>query len=193
MRPAGTLHSRRDVRWTKHSILDQPLRSCSIWMVRRDLLIASSRDMVSCPAFWSEQSPFGLQSLDPLSMSKVTAPNQQLAFDSWFLKEALTCPTKKVGFILLFPEDLGGRLDSGPSSIWALHEFKSLEGLQGGLRGVAYLCQSRDSGHVRPVGIFSNLANVCKSVHQGWPNLVSTVIDHIPTLSYTGPLQKTCP
>ena len=35
--------------------------------------------------------------LDPLSMSQVTASNQQLEFDSWFLKEALMCPTKEIG------------------------------------------------------------------------------------------------
>ena len=141
----------------------------------------------------SRAEPVGLQSLDPISTSKVTASNKQLEFDSWFLKEALICPTKKVGVILVFPEDLGGLLDSGPTSIWALQEFKSLEGLQGGLRGAEYLCQIGDSDNMRPLGIFSNLENVCKSLHRGWPNLVSTVIDHSPTLSYTGPLQKTCP
>ena len=41
-------------------------------------------------------------------------------------------------------------------------------------------------------GYFLN-ENVCKSIHQGWPNLVSTVLDHSPTLSYAGPLQKPCP
>ena len=69
--------------------------------------------------------PFGLQSLDPNSTSKVTASNQQLEFVSWFLKEALTCPTKKVRVIRVFPEDLGGWLDSGPSSFWRLQEFHS--------------------------------------------------------------------
>ena len=103
------------------------------------------------------------------------------------------CATKKVGVILVFPEDLGGLQDSGPTTIWALQEVNSLEGLQGGLRGAAHLCQIGDSEHMRPLGIFSNLANVCKSLHQGWPNLVSTVVDHIPTLSCIGPLQKTCP
>ena len=42
--PAGALHSQRDNGWTKHSTLGQFL---GIWMVRRDLLVARSRDMVS--------------------------------------------------------------------------------------------------------------------------------------------------
>ena len=82
----------------------------------------------------SRAEPFGLQCLDPLSSSKVTASNQQLEF-------AFLLPQKKVGVVLVFAEDLGGSRDSGPTLIWALQEFRSLEGLQGGLRGVEYLRQ----------------------------------------------------
>ena len=91
----------------------------------------------------SRAEPFGPQSLDPLSMSKVTAGIQPAA-GIWFLVPQRS-PTKKVGVILVFPEDLGGVLDSGPTSIWASQEFKSLEGIQGGLRGAEYLCQIGDS------------------------------------------------
>ena len=198
--PAGALHSQRDDGWTKHFIPDQFFRSCSIWMVRRDLLVARSRDMVSCPTFWDGQQPlrsraepFGLQSLD-----------RPFNFEGYGIEPA-------AGICFLVPQGSAHMPDkesrghsgvsrrprwppgSGPTSIWASQEFKSLEGLQGGLRGAAYLCQIGDSDHMRPLSIFSNLENVCKSIHRGWPNLVSTVIDHSPTLSYTGPLQKTCP
>ena len=119
--PAGALHSQRNDGWTEHSILGQFFfTSCSIWMVRRDLLVAAVATWSRARHFGNGQQPlrsraepFGLQSLDPLSISKVTALNQQLVFVSWFLKEALMCPTKKVGVILVFPEDLGGLLDSG--------------------------------------------------------------------------------
>ena len=131
----------------------------------------------------SRAEPFGLQSLDPLSMSKVTASNQQLEFDSWFLKEALTCPTKKVGVILVFPEDLGGLLDSGPTSIWA---YKVVSVAQRTSARLEILT-------MRLLGIFSNLANVCKSLHQGWPNLVSTVIDHISDVVLHRPLAEDMP
>ena len=50
-----------------------------------------------------------------------------------------------------------------------------------------------ESDHMRPLGLFSKFGEVCKSLHFGWPKLVSTVVDHDTTLSYAGPLQKTCP
>ena len=85
-------------------------------MVRSDLLIARSSDMVpdilgtGSNHFGPEQSHLGCKAWTPLSISKVTASNQQLEFDSCFLKGALICPTKNVGVILVFPEDLGGLL-----------------------------------------------------------------------------------
>ena len=100
----------------------------------------------------SRTEPFGSQSLDLNSISKVSASNQQLEFVFGFPKEALTCPTMNVGVILVFPEDLGGWLESGPSSIWRLQEFRSLEDYHGGRRGAVYLCQIGDSAHMRPMG-----------------------------------------
>ena len=109
-----------------------------------------------CPAFWGRTETTSVQSraiwaakLGPLSMPKVTASNQQLEFDPWFFKEALTCPTKKVGVILVFPEDLLGLVDSGPTSIWASQEFKSLEGLQSGLRGFSETLQTSANTSIR--------------------------------------------
>ena len=40
-------------------------------------------------------------------------------------------PDEKIEVILVFPEDLGGSLDSGHTSIWELQEFRSFEGFQG--------------------------------------------------------------
>ena len=60
----------------------------------------------------SRTEPSGLQSLDPNSISKVTASNHQLEF------------LLRLGVILVFP-----------SSIWGLHEFRSLEDYHGGRRG----------------------------------------------------------
>ena len=51
--------------------------------------------------------------------------------------------SKKTGVILFFPEDLGGSLESGPSSIFGLQEFKSLKDYHGGRRGAVYLFQIR--------------------------------------------------
>ena len=112
-------------RWTDNVFCPSlASRSHSIGLVRPHLFAARSRDMSRAQHFGNGQKPlrsstepFGLQSLDPNSISKVTAWNQQLEFVFWFLKEAPTCPSK-VGVILVFPEDLGWRLESGPSSIW---------------------------------------------------------------------------
>ena len=137
----------------------------------------------------SRIEPFVLQSLGPNSISKVTASNQRLEFVFWFLKEALSCPTKKVGVILVLPEDLGGWLESGPSS---MQEFRSLEDYHGGRRGAVYLCQNGDRAHMRPMEIYTNLEELFFFIHLGWPELAPTVLDHGTSLSYPGPLQKAC-
>ena len=169
-------------------------------MVRRDLLIARSRDVVSCLAFGDGQQPLRSRA-EPFGVAKLGPPFNvegygiEPAAGSWFLVPhgSAHMPDKEsrghsgVSRRLRWPPGFRAYLNLG------IQEFKSLEGLQGGLCGAAYLCQIGDSNHMGPLGIFSNLANVCKSLHQGWANLVSTVIDHIPTLPYTGPLQKTCP
>ena len=51
--------------------------------------------------------------------------------------------------------------------IWGVHEFRSLEGLQGGRRGAEYLCQIGQSDHMRPLGIFSKFLEVCNFIHMG--------------------------
>ena len=190
----------RDDGRTKYSVSNQPSRSHPIGLVRPHLFAALSRDMVSCPAFWARAKTTSVQNrairftiLGSNSTSKVTASNQQLKFVFWFLKEALTCPTKKVGVILVFPEDLSGGLESGPSSIWVLKEFRSLEDYHGGRRGAVYLCQFGGSEHMRPVGICTNLDKFFNFIHLGWPELVTTVLDQGTSLSYSGPLQKACP
>ena len=71
--------------------------------------------------FWSRADPCGLQDLDPLSLSRIAASNQQLEFISWS-----RLFKGKVGVTMVFPEDLDGKLESGPSSFGTLREFKKV-------------------------------------------------------------------
>ena len=91
--------------------------------------------------------------------------------------------TKKVGVILVFPGDLDGWLESGPSSIWGPNEFRSLEDYHGGRRGAVHLCQIGDSEHMRPTEIYTNLDEIFNFIHLGWPELATTVLDHGTLLS----------
>ena len=58
--------------------------------------------------------------------------------------------------------------------------------------GAVYLCQIGDSLHMRPMGIYTNLAEIFNFIHLGWPELTTTVLDHGTSLSYSGPMQKAC-
>ena len=72
-----------------------------------------------------------------------------------------------------------------------MQEFRSLE--DHGRRSAVYLCQSGESDHMSPVEIYTNLDEICNVIHVGWPELVTTALDQGTSLSYSGPLQKTCP
>ena len=112
--------------------------------------------------------PFGLQSLDP---------SQRGA------KRRSRARQRRSLVSLVFPEDLGGWLESGPSSIWGLQELRSLEDYHGGRRGAVYLCQIGDSAHMRLWGSTRTWMNYSISftlVGQNWPPLFSTMVHHCP-------------
>ena len=91
---------------------------------------------------------------------------------------------RQVGVILVFPDDLGGSWDSGPTSIWALQEFRSLEGLQGGRRDAEHPCQMGESDHRRPLGIFSIFCEIYNFFiwgGQNWFRQLLTTIRHCLT------------
>ena len=62
----------------------------------------------------------------------------------------------------------------------------------GGRRAAVYLCLFGDSEHMRPMGIYTNLDEICNVIHLGWPELVTTALDQGTSLSFSGPLQKAC-
>ena len=91
--------------------------------------------------------------------------------------------------VLMFPEDLGGHAHSGPSSPWALQDWRHLEGLGEAKRGSAFLCRLADADHRRPTGFITNPDTLISDLHLGWPSLLPIQQD----LYYDGPLPKACP
>ena len=68
-----------------------------------------------------------LLSLSPEETEKIHSANWVLEIAAWVAEQTLQCPSKMIGFILIFPEDLGGHISHVPSSIWVLRELQLLE------------------------------------------------------------------
>ena len=75
--------------------------------------------------------------------------------------------------LLVFPEDLGGHVQSGPTSIWSISHLRRLDGVSDVQRGV---------------GLFTNLTGVKAQMVHGWPRLYR--VDKY--LLYDGPLDDKC-
>ena len=104
----------------------------------------------------SRSSPLGLPSLSPLESEQINKANRALEVAAWVAQQSLQCPSKLIGLNIIFPEDLGGHREHGPSSMWVLREFRLLEGVRDARRAAAYLCQFTRSEYKRAIGIFSS-------------------------------------
>ena len=140
------------------------------------------------PPLRSRSSPLGLSSLSPDETQKINKANRALELAVWVAEQALQCPSKFIGLDIVFPEDLGGHCEHGPSSMWVLREFRFLEGVRDARRAAAYICQFTRSEYKRPIGIFSNCTSLRPLLFLGWPNLVEIQ----NTLKYKGPLPLSC-
>ena len=85
-------------------------------------------------------------------------------------EQTLKCPSKVIGFTLIFPEDLGGHKTHGPSSLWVLREFRLLEGTRDARRAAGYLCQFTRADYKRPIGVLSNCTQLRSRLSLGWPS-----------------------
>ena len=94
----------------------------------------------------SRTQPLGLTSLGALARSRISEANRTLKVCTWLAQQALFA---SVPCVLMFPDDLGGHSYSGPSSPWALQDWRSLEGLGEAHRGSAFLCRLADADHRR--------------------------------------------
>ena len=140
------------------------------------------------PLLRSRSSPLGLFSLSPNETEKINEANRALEVEVWVAEQALQCPSKIIGFNIIFTEDLGGHCLHGPSSIWVLREFRFLEGMRDARRAAAYVCQFTRSEYKRPIGILSNCTRLRPLLFLGWPNLVEVQ----NRLKYRGPLPLSC-
>ena len=136
----------------------------------------------------SRSSPLGLSSLSLHDSEKIHHANRELEIIAWVAEQALHCPSKMVGLTLIFPEDLGGHISDGPSSLWALREFQFLEGTRDARRAAGYLCQFTRADYKRPIGVLSNCIHLRDRLSLGWPSF-KQVQDR---LVYKGPLPLRC-
>ena len=134
----------------------------------------------------SRAQPLGLPSLGALAQSRISEANRTLEVCTWLVQQALFA---RVPCVLLFPEDLGGHSYSGPSSPWALQDWRFLEGLGDARRGSAFLCRLAAADHRCPTGFITNLDELIDDIYLGWPRLLPLQQD----LYYDGPLPKVCP
>ena len=140
------------------------------------------------PPLRSRSSPLGLSSLSPDETQKINKANRALELAVWVAEQSLQCPSKSNGLNIIFPEDLGGHCEHGPSSMWVLREFRFLEGVRDARRAAANMCQFTRSEYKRPIGIFSNCTSLRPLLFSGWPNLIEAQ----NSLKYRGPLPLSC-
>ena len=108
----------------------------------------------------SRSEPLGLSSLKPPEVEKVSQSNREWEAVLSIFEQSTACRVKKVGVLLLFPEDFGSHVNSGRVSPWSDREVHNLECASDVRRGSAFLCQLAGTEQNRPVGMLTNLAQV---------------------------------
>ena len=102
---------------------------------------------------------------------------------SRFAAQSARCTVRRVGMVLIFPEDFGGHVRDGPASPLSSREFQELECACDVRRGSAFLCQLASTDQRRPVGILANL-----------PTLHWLILERCgDELFYQSPLPESCP
>ena len=91
---------------------------------------------------------------------------------SWLAAQSARCKVRRVGMVLIFPEDFGAmHVRDGPASPWSSREFQDLERACDVRRGSAFLCQLASTDQRRPVGILTNLPTLQSRLSLHWPIL----------------------
>ena len=129
----------------------------------------------------SRTQPLGLPSLGALAQSRISEANRTLEVCTWLVQQALFA---KVPCVLLFPEDLGGHSHSGPSSPWALQDWRFLEGLGDARRGSAFLCRLAAADHRRPTGFVTNLVKLILLMVTWWASILTKIFYRQTVLSF---------
>ena len=89
---------------------------------------------------------------------RIQHSNKVVEFSWWLAAVALTARPKLVKIALFFTEDCGGDQEAGPTSIWALEGFRSLQGVGEARRGAAFFCRFAGAEQRRPMGVLTNVA-----------------------------------
>ena len=137
----------------------------------------------------SRQHPLGFPELHPEARDKTLHSNAESEVCCWFLEQAAQCSSRLVKVLFVFPEDLGGDAESGPSSLWDSLDVRAVDGVNDIQRGAAYHCQLAGSNQRRPLGLYTNLSPLQSRMHRGWPSLFHLGSD----LHNDGPLPPSCP
>ena len=77
----------------------------------------------------TREHPTGLSHLSPQLQLKVEESNRQIKTVTWLFEQAVLCAQRKMWVLLVFPEDLGGHVQSGPTSIWSSSHLRKLDGM----------------------------------------------------------------
>ena len=95
----------------------------------------------------SRPEPLGLSSLDPQQTEKVRKSNREVEAVSWFAAQSARCRVRRVGMVLVFPEEFGGHVRDGLATPWSSREFQELGGACHVRRGSAFLYQLASTDH----------------------------------------------
>ena len=140
------------------------------------------------PSLRTREHPTGLSHLSPQLQLKVEESNRQIETLTWLFEQAVLCAQRKVWVLRVFPEDLGGHVQSGPTSIWSSSHLRKLDGISDVQRGAAFLCQFAGTESRRPVGLFTNIKAVKAQMVNGWPRLYRVN----KYFMYDGPVNDKC-
>ena len=98
--------------------------------------------------------------LHPSAQEKVNSAKAELEVCCCFIEQAFSCPRKCVNVLLVCPEDLGGDVVDGFTSIWESHEVRTLDGADDVQRGASFLCSLTGADQSRPLGFLANLLSL---------------------------------
>ena len=79
--------------------------------------------------------------------------------------------TRWRALLCIFPEDFRKHAKSGPASLWSLKELRSLHGEDDAARGATFPCRIAGADSKKPIGIFTHLPGLLKSLRPSWPTL----------------------
>ena len=99
----------------------------------------------------SRSEPLGPSSLKhpevekkPQEIAKVMQSNREWERVLWLINQSASCRKKKIGILLVFPEDFEGHVNSGPASPWSARDVHNIVVTTGALErdSVFYLQQN---------------------------------------------------